>query len=779
MPTKAFLLLGSLVAAVSLASSPTKFSSSSPSSPSSPYSDWDAASSTADLLQHVSDPSVVVSLYASIGNGYFATTMYSTDLYVANVYNGPANGELAVSHAAKIPSPFNTRLTFRRGVSSSDDDVVPASTREALDVRGAKFLKRYDLSSDSDSSSSVGAVVQETWAAHRSLYHTMIYRIEVLDGSVSPIEVCFNSQPSPPSIIWRSDDLKIDVKSDGWSSSYPGTTFMNATTLVSETDGVPLNTVAVVVDDLPECVTLSSSSSSSSSGSSTFYEYIFSIDVTASGAQSHYDEIKAMSSPERWSRHEEAWNEIWSSSIDFFAAGEDEEEPHVLQSDALYLAQVTNSSLYYLYSSLSATLPHSIAPGTLSSNDYNQHIFWDAPTWMLPTLSLFHPDVASMMLQYYVDRMDGAREKAKDNGYLGLMFPWESAQTGIETCPTWAPTGVYEQHISSDVVIAASAVYFQTRDAQFLAQVACPLARGVSDFWVSRVTVRDGSYHIDNVIPPDEYASGVNDSVYTNAAATRTLSFAADFCCDDDDEGADDDADKCANYRKVADGMYLPYDSEKDFHPEYEGYVDQTAKQADVTLLKYPLEVSMSDTTFKNDLTFYSTHTDEAGPAMTWGSFAIGHLSLGEEDEAKALFRKSYETYAKTPFLVWTETPTGGASNFATGMGGFLQVLSHGFVGLRVRSDGIDASVKLPSDFDGLCGMRLRGMKLFGGAMVDVEANECGSDKAMNVTIEVTKEGKGGDVCLRDTEYGARTLEIGKKVNVGRVFTLMQCDKLL
>ncbi len=28
------------------------------------------------------------------------------------------------------------------------------------------------------------------------------------------------------------------------------------------------------------------------------------------------------------------------------------------------------------------------------------------------------------------------------------MFPWESAFSGAETCPTWAPEGMYENHIS-------------------------------------------------------------------------------------------------------------------------------------------------------------------------------------------------------------------------------------------------------------------------------------------------------------------------------------------
>ena len=212
-------------------------------------------------------------------------------------------------------------------------------------------------------------------------------------------------------------------------------------------------------------------------------------------------------------------------------------------------------------------------------------------------------------------------------------------------------------------------LYFQTSSLEILNNIACPLALEVGDFWLSRVTDRGDTesldYHIDNVIPPDEYAQG-NDSAYTNAAAGKALSFAAEFCCDGGDERL---ADKAEVYRFISEGLVVPYDAVNDFHPEYENYGGGMTKQADVILLNYPLEYDMDESTIKNDLTYYSTRTDPNGPAMTWGAFAIGHLSIDEEEAAAPLFRQSYELNAKKPFLVWTETPDGGAINFATGMG--------------------------------------------------------------------------------------------------------------
>merc|ERR1712226_1193038 len=106
-------------------------------------------------------------------------------------------------------------------------------------------------------------------------------------------------------------------------------------------------------------------------------------------------------------------------------------------------AVALNSSLYAILSSIRADGPaFSISPGGLT-NGYNGHVFWDCETWMFPPVLLLHPDLAHGMLQYRYERLDGARAKALSyhSNWTGVMFPWESAFTGVETCPTYAATG--------------------------------------------------------------------------------------------------------------------------------------------------------------------------------------------------------------------------------------------------------------------------------------------------------------------------------------------------
>jgi len=52
-------------------------------------------------------------------------------------------------------------------------------------------------------------------------------------------------------------------------------------------------------------------------------------------------------------------------------------------------------------------------------------------------------------------------------------------------------------------------------------------------------------------------------------------------------------------------------------------------KQADVTLMGFPLQWPMSDTIKRNDLIHETEVMDPYGPAMTHGIFAIAWLDLG------------------------------------------------------------------------------------------------------------------------------------------------------
>ena len=142
--------------------------------------------------------------------------------------------------------------------------------------------------------------------------------------------------------------------------------------------------------------------------------------------------------------------------------------------------------------------------------------------------------------------------------------------------------------------------------------------------------------------------------------------------------------------------MYIPFDSDLDIHLEYDTYSGETIKQADVTLMGFPLNYPMSEAVRTADILYYTPRTDKEGPAMTWSMDCISFLELGNETAADASFRKSYIDNVREPYLVWWETISGGAENFLTGAGGFLQAITFGYAGIRLSEDALTLSPTLP-----------------------------------------------------------------------------------
>jgi len=202
-------------------------------------------------------------------------------------------------------------------------------------------------------------------------------------------------------------------------------------------------------------------------------------------------------------QHFESWEALWESDI--VVEGDPESQQDI------------RLALYHLYAFSRADTDLSIAPMGLSSVNYNGHIFWDTELWMFPPLLMMNNGIAQSLLNYRVDRLDKARQKATNYGYRGAMFPWESDDTGEEATPSWALTGTFEHHITADVGIAFWNYYRVTGNLQWLKEKGYPVMEAVSDFWVSRANRNpDGSFSIQNVVGANEFAPNVDDNAFTN-----------------------------------------------------------------------------------------------------------------------------------------------------------------------------------------------------------------------------------------------------------------------
>src|SRR5450759_3056116 len=76
----------------------------------------------------------------------------------------------------------------------------------------------------------------------------------------------------------------------------------------------------------------------------------------------------------------------------------------------------------------------SIAAKGLSGEGYEGHYFWDAETYALPYFIYAHPDIARQLLSFRCRTLDKARDRARELGHRGALFPWRTI-AGEETSP--------------------------------------------------------------------------------------------------------------------------------------------------------------------------------------------------------------------------------------------------------------------------------------------------------------------------------------------------------
>lgn len=367
--------------------------------------------------------------------------------------------------------------------------------------------------------------------------------------------------------------------------------------------------------------------------------------------------------------HQKGWDELWKSDIQIEGDAQAQQDVH--------------SMLYHLYSFVREGTAYSPSPMGLSGLGYNGHVFWDTELWMFPAILVMKPELAKSMVEYRYQRLEAAKRNAFANGFKGAMFPWESADSGVEETPVWALSGPFEHHITADVAIAAWNYYAVTQDKQWLREKGWPVLSATADFWASRVERNGpGKYDIKNVVAADEWAENVDNNAFTNAAAKANLQFATQAATI---LGITPNAD----WMNVAANIPI-LKMENGVTKEHATYKGEGIKQADVNLLSYPLKEVTDPKQIEKDLEYYTTRVPNEGtPAMTQGVFALLYARIGNADKAYFWFKDAYVPNLNPPFRVIAETKGGTNPYFATGAGGILQAVLMGFGGLEITPRGL------------------------------------------------------------------------------------------
>ena len=610
------------------------------------------------------------------------------DVMLSNVYDG--HRRHGVSRIAQGPNPFVLKMTVD-GVPVSDSTVTQRS--QTLDMRRAWFGDRFVVGDK--------AMVDWQLRALRELPYAGLVSVEV--RALQDIRLGVAGEITAPKSFVQLDssvitqpieESRFHIRRLRGETPQRGVLLCAAAATFTEAGTMPADTLL-------------------RAGETLRFHILGSV-VPETDFADHWNEAERFviyglgEGPERLvSRHEALWEDLWQGDI-------------IIDGDPE--AQVfARAALFQLYSNAREGRAASIPPFGLSDREYCGHIFWDSELWMYPPMLFLNQDIARSMVDYRTRLLPGALRKAACYGYRGAMFPWESDDTGDESCPTNALTGTFEHHISSDVAIGIWNYFRMTGDREWLRSEGWPVLREVAEFWMSRVEWNpDGSCSIRGVVGADEFAHHVTDNAFTNASAIvalRAAVSAARLLAVDTPanrrgaqragknpagEGSPRSiggtagtkaAGQAAEWGRVADALRILWrpDGVTD---EFEGYAGQTVKQADVNLLAYPLQVVTDPKAIRRDLEFYEPRIHPHGPAMSQAILALQWARLGEGSKAYELYQKGLEGHLHGPFLAFSETAGHGDTCFMTGLGGFLQLFINGFCGLELTDGGV---VQLPA----------------------------------------------------------------------------------
>lgn len=443
------------------------------------------------------------------------------------------------------------------------------------------------------------------------------------------------------------------------------------------------------------------------------------------------------------SRHRAAWEERWRDA-DLVVCGDSQDQ------------EALRFSIFHMISSAHPSKDTvSVGARGLSGMSYFLHVFWDTEIFLLPFYIYTHPKTAQTLLAYRFRHLDGAREKARQMGHRGALYPWESADKGVETTPPYGfgpdgeiipiVSGIMEHHISADVAWAVWEYWKATADDVFMAGMGVEMMLETARFWASRAVLGDdGRHHIRLVVGPDEYHEAVDDNAYTNVMARWNIRHGLEawHWLEKVDSGYAGElwerlgltAEELQAWGVVADGLADGFDPRTLLYEQFAGFYalddvpleklrprpmaadimlgrdftlrSKVVKQADVVMLTHVLSDEIDDDVTSANYDYYEPITVH-GSSLSPGMHAAVAARLGRLADAIADFKM-----AAAIDMGDTMGNAARGLHLAT-MGSLWQAAVMGFAGIQRRGEALLIDPHLPPSWDRVSvPLRFRGARL-------------------------------------------------------------------
>jgi kojibiose phosphorylase len=170
---------------------------------------------------------------------------------------------------------------------------------------------------------------------------------------------------------------------------------------------------------------------------------------------------------------------------------------------------------------------HGIGIKGFTGEMYRGHYFWDTEMYMFPFFLYNFPKIARNLLIFRHSTLPKARENARNRGYKGSLFVWESDNLGNEGInpDINRETGFKRRretldqlHINLDVFYALFSYFRATEDTEFMIKYGAEMLIENLRFWTSflKYNSKIGRYETINIMGPDEYHANLNNNYYTN-----------------------------------------------------------------------------------------------------------------------------------------------------------------------------------------------------------------------------------------------------------------------
>src|SRR5690242_9420109 len=301
-------------------------------------------------------------------------------------------------------------------------------------------------------------------------------------------------------------------------------------------------------------------------------------------------------------RHAAAWEELWRV-CDVRVSGE-ESAQLLLRLHIGHVLQVCSRNT----ADLDAGLP---ARG-LNGEAYRGHVFWDE-LYAFPFFNVRLPEVTRGLLMYRYRRIGEARAAAREAGFRGAMFPWQSGSEGVEETQLVhlnPLSGQWEPDLSRNQRHINAAIFFNiwhylqaTGDYAFIERYGAEMMLDIARFWASiaRVNPERERYEIHGVMGPDEFherypgarQGGLRNNAYTNIMVAWLCDIASQLPSllpASSAEGLRDrlsiDDDELALWRDMSRRMFVPFQGDG-IISQFEGYADLEELDWDTYRAKY------------------------------------------------------------------------------------------------------------------------------------------------------------------------------------------------